>query len=130
MNAKRKVTKVILYVLLVALAIAMLVPFYWMVISSLKLNKDVFSIPMRWWPELQCNMEETAAGDLFYKYGEADYHHHHRPAVHQLFCGLWVYKVQVCGQGYNLFDVRDDYRGSVAGVYGSPVYPGFQDGAQ
>ena len=51
MNAKRKVTKVILYVLLVALAIAMLVPFYWMVISSLKLNKDVFSIPMRWWPE-------------------------------------------------------------------------------
>ena len=51
MNAKRKATKVILYVLLVVLAIAMLVPFYWMVISSLKLNKDVFSIPMRWWPE-------------------------------------------------------------------------------
>ena len=51
MSSKRKATKVILYVLLIVLAIAMLVPFYWMVISSLKLNKDVFSIPMRWWPE-------------------------------------------------------------------------------
>lgn len=51
MNAKRKVIKIILYVLLIGLSIAMLVPFYWMVISSLKLNKDVFSIPMRWWPE-------------------------------------------------------------------------------
>ena len=51
MNTKRKVTKIILYVLLACLAVTMLVPFYWMVISSLKLNKDVFSIPMRWWPE-------------------------------------------------------------------------------
>ena len=37
--------------LLIVLSVFMLVPFYWMVISSLKLNKDVFSIPMRWWPE-------------------------------------------------------------------------------
>ena len=51
MNTKRKVTKIILYVRLTCLAVTMLVPFYWMVISSLKLNKDVFSIPMRWWPE-------------------------------------------------------------------------------
>lgn len=51
MNTKRKITKIILYVLLVCLSVAMLIPFYWMVISSLKLNKDVFSIPMRWWPE-------------------------------------------------------------------------------
>lgn len=51
MSTKRKATKIILYVLLVSLALAMLVPFYWMVISSLKLNKDVFSIPMKWWPE-------------------------------------------------------------------------------
>ena len=51
MRAKRKVTKTVLYVVLIALSLAMLVPFYWMVISSLKLNKDVFSIPMRWWTE-------------------------------------------------------------------------------
>ena len=51
MNTKRKVIKIILYVLLICLSVTMLVPFYWMVISSLKLNKDVFSVPMRWWPE-------------------------------------------------------------------------------
>lgn len=51
MNAKRKIIKIILYILLICLSVAMLVPFYWMVISSLKLNKDVFSVPMRWWPE-------------------------------------------------------------------------------
>lgn len=51
MSTKRKATKIILYALLTGLAVTMLVPFYWMVISSLKLNKDVFSIPMKWWPE-------------------------------------------------------------------------------
>lgn len=51
MNAKRKIIKIILYILLICLSVAMLVPFYWMVISSLKLNKDVFSVPMKWWPE-------------------------------------------------------------------------------
>ena len=51
MRTKRKAVKIILYVLLTCLAVIMLVPFYWMVISSLKLNKDVFSIPMKWWPE-------------------------------------------------------------------------------
>ena len=51
MNTKRKVIKIILYVLLICLSVIILIPFYWMVISSLKLNKDVFSIPMRWWPE-------------------------------------------------------------------------------
>lgn len=43
--------KYALIVFLIALSIFMLVPFYWMVISSLKLNKDVFSIPMKWWPD-------------------------------------------------------------------------------
>ena len=51
MEKKKKLTKIVLYALLIALSLFMLVPFYWMVISSLKLNKDVFSIPMRWWPE-------------------------------------------------------------------------------
>lgn len=40
MEAKKKITKTILYILLISLALFMLVPFYWMVISSLKLNKD------------------------------------------------------------------------------------------
>lgn len=51
MERKKKTGKIIMYTLLIALSLFMLVPFYWMIISSLKLNKDVFSIPMNWWPK-------------------------------------------------------------------------------
>lgn len=51
MNTKTKDLRILLYLGLIALSLFMLVPFYWMVISSLKLNKDVFSIPMKWWPD-------------------------------------------------------------------------------
>ncbi|ADL04507.1 carbohydrate ABC transporter permease [Lacrimispora saccharolytica] len=51
MRTKTKDLKILLYLGLIALSLFMLVPFYWMVISSLKLNKDVFSIPMKWWPD-------------------------------------------------------------------------------
>ena len=36
---------------LILLAVIMIIPFYWMLISSVKLNKDVFSIPMKWIPD-------------------------------------------------------------------------------
>lgn len=52
MKTKQKSNKTILVIVLTALSILMLVPFYWMLISSLKLNKDVFSIPMKWWPDV------------------------------------------------------------------------------
>lgn len=51
MTRNQKIKRNALTVLLVALSIFMLIPFYWMVISSLKMNKDVFSIPMKWWPD-------------------------------------------------------------------------------
>lgn len=51
MKNKQRAIKISLMVLLTALSLFMLVPFYWMVISSLKMNKDVFSIPMKWWPD-------------------------------------------------------------------------------
>ena len=45
---KRK--KILIYIGLTFLAVLMIIPFYWMLISSVKLNKDVFSIPMEWIP--------------------------------------------------------------------------------
>jgi multiple sugar transport system permease protein len=39
------------YIILTITAFTMLVPFVWMLSSSLKLNKDVFSFPIRWIPE-------------------------------------------------------------------------------
>ncbi|NRY60238.1 carbohydrate ABC transporter permease [Clostridium beijerinckii] len=52
MNKKKKeqISKVLIYIMLVALTILMLVPFVWMVSASLQLNKDVFKYPFEWIP--------------------------------------------------------------------------------
>ncbi|HPE93633.1 MAG TPA: carbohydrate ABC transporter permease [Sphaerochaeta sp.] len=47
---KQKVTKTLLYTLLVVCSLAMLMPFVWMLSSSLKLDKDVFKFPIEWIP--------------------------------------------------------------------------------
>lgn len=50
---KRKMTmgKIVLYVVLIFIAIIMLVPFAWMLSASLKLDKDVFTMPIKWIPD-------------------------------------------------------------------------------
>lgn len=45
------VGRVVAYVLLVAAAAAILVPFLWMVSASLKRNNEVFTIPVQWIPK-------------------------------------------------------------------------------
>jgi multiple sugar transport system permease protein len=47
---KKSPFMIIIYFFLVITAFTMLVPFAWMLSSSLKLSKDVFSFPMRWIP--------------------------------------------------------------------------------
>lgn len=39
------------YLVLIAVAVCMIVPYIWMLSSSFKLNKDVFSFPMVWIPD-------------------------------------------------------------------------------
>ena len=56
MGAVRKdgryfVKRILLYMLILALAAVMLVPFLWMISASLKLNKDVFTYPVKLIPE-------------------------------------------------------------------------------
>jgi multiple sugar transport system permease protein len=46
-----KISKIISYLIMILLDAAMIVPFIWMLSSSLKLSKDVFSFPMQWIPE-------------------------------------------------------------------------------
>ncbi len=46
----KSLTKIILYLILIFLAICMLIPFAWMLSASLKLDRDVFSFPMEWIP--------------------------------------------------------------------------------
>lgn len=54
MKKKKKspACKVILFLLLVLISFAMIIPFLWMVSSSLKYNTEIFSYPVRWIPEV------------------------------------------------------------------------------
>jgi len=51
-TAKRgsRVARALTYLLLIAAAVAVLLPFYWMAVSSLKTDNDVFTVPIKWWP--------------------------------------------------------------------------------
>jgi multiple sugar transport system permease protein len=50
-SIRRSVAIFFIYLFLAIIAFSMLVPFVWMLSSSLKLNKDVFTFPMEWIPE-------------------------------------------------------------------------------
>jgi multiple sugar transport system permease protein len=47
----RIASRVLLYAALAVASAALLLPFYWMAISSLKTDSEVFTIPLRWWPD-------------------------------------------------------------------------------
>ncbi len=49
-SVSNKISKIVIYTLLIILAISMLIPFAWMLSSSLKLDRDVFAFPMEWIP--------------------------------------------------------------------------------
>ena len=46
-----RILKAIVYILLLAMAFFTLIPFAWMLFSSFKLEREVFSYPMTWLPE-------------------------------------------------------------------------------
>jgi multiple sugar transport system permease protein len=50
-SAARRWGRVVGYVLLTAAAVGVLLPFFWMLMSSLKTNNAVFSIPIQWIPK-------------------------------------------------------------------------------
>ena len=51
-RTRRTAGHVLLYVVLIVFAIFLLVPFAWMVLSSLKAPNDVFSVPVKWLPDM------------------------------------------------------------------------------
>lgn len=46
------VGRTLLYIVLIALAVVTLIPFVWMLSASLKLDREVFSYPIHWVPEV------------------------------------------------------------------------------
>ncbi|MBS3180105.1 MULTISPECIES: carbohydrate ABC transporter permease [unclassified Pseudoclavibacter] len=49
---EHKLGRALLYVILIVAAAAMLTPFFWMIMSSLKEANAVFSVPVQWIPEV------------------------------------------------------------------------------
>ena len=49
-QVRRHLGVLVRHMLLVAIAVALLVPFYWMVISALKETSQMFARPIQWWP--------------------------------------------------------------------------------
>ncbi len=49
-SPKKFFTRGLLYLVLVVSSLLMIVPFYWSVGTSLKLEKFVFASPPQWWP--------------------------------------------------------------------------------
>ena len=49
-RSARNIQKAILYAVIIVLGFLFLFPFFWMIISSFKLNKDVLALPIRFFP--------------------------------------------------------------------------------
>jgi ABC-type glycerol-3-phosphate transport system permease component len=48
---RRQILPVLRHLLLITVTVALLAPFYWMTISALKTNSQVFAHPVQWWPD-------------------------------------------------------------------------------
>ncbi|MCD6120941.1 MAG: carbohydrate ABC transporter permease [Spirochaetales bacterium] len=49
-NIKRNINKTILYIIVIIISFIFIFPFLWMLLSSLKFNKDVLALPIRFFP--------------------------------------------------------------------------------
>lgn len=50
-SGRQRTTRVITYLILTAISLSMVLPFLWMISSSLKLETEVFAMPIRWIPD-------------------------------------------------------------------------------
>jgi multiple sugar transport system permease protein len=57
------------HVLLIIVAALLLLPFYWMVVSALKSNPDIFARPLQWWPDpVQWQNFASTIGSRYFPY--------------------------------------------------------------
>ena len=67
-KTKTKVLHAILFVVLLVIGIAMIMPFIWTLSSSFKNNNEIFSYPIKWIPEVfrWSNYEEVWSNSISY----------------------------------------------------------------
>lgn len=51
MKSNKVVSKIFIYILLIAVTITMIFPFLWMLSSSIKFDRDIFIFPIQWIPD-------------------------------------------------------------------------------
>ncbi|API89719.1 sugar ABC transporter ATP-binding protein [Marinilactibacillus sp. 15R] len=51
MKSNKLVSKIFIYILLIAVTITMIFPFLWMLSSSIKFDRDIFIFPIQWIPD-------------------------------------------------------------------------------
>ena len=65
----RNIKKIILYTIIILIGVIFIFPFIWMILSSLKMNKDVLAVPIRFFPpEWNWNSYYSA-----FHYGDYDF---------------------------------------------------------
>ncbi|HEY0187272.1 MAG TPA: carbohydrate ABC transporter permease [Cellulomonas sp.] len=50
-RTRRALSAIVLYIVLTVASAAILLPFFWMVVSSLKNNNQIFTVPVQWLPD-------------------------------------------------------------------------------
>ena len=57
------------HALLIVVAALLLLPFYWMIVSALKSNTDIFARPLQWWPDpIQWQNVGNTIGSRYFPY--------------------------------------------------------------
>jgi len=69
-NTKLKVKKSVLYLIVIIISAIFIFPFLWMVLSSLKLNKDVLALPIRFFPPV---WNWKSYYNVFFKFPDFDF---------------------------------------------------------
>ena len=124
-NTKSKIFKVVLYIVLTAMALIMLVPFVWMLSASFKLDKDVFIFPIQWIPT---NPRWQNYLDIWTRIPLGKF------VLNTVKLTLIVTFLQLLTSSFAAYAfaklsfkgkellLHCHHRGAVAGIYGSPVH--------
>lgn len=83
-QAKKVIGTVAIYAVLIIGSIAMLLPFFWMVSTSLKNPNEVFTVPIQWWPKAP-SLDAYVNAFVDYNFG------------HFMFNTVWLTAVNIVG---------------------------------
>ncbi len=92
-HKKATLSKIVVYVILIIIALLMIIPFLWMLSASIKSDREVFQMnPFVWIPETPRWSNYT---DIYQKYCVSYYRCYCSAASDKLFCCICVWKAEI-----------------------------------